>query len=80
MVENFNGIFYLIVFIVHFLGFGIYAYQMIIDNKKFAELNSFFRTLISGKIWRASPTPPPELYKSTRLIILKIVQTIELLN
>ena len=26
---------YLIVFIVHFLGFGIYAYQMIINNKNF---------------------------------------------
>ena len=35
MIEKFNGIFYLIVFIVHFLGFGIYAYQMIIDNEKF---------------------------------------------
>ena len=35
MIEKFNGIFYLIVFIVHFLGFGIYSYQMIIDNEKF---------------------------------------------
>ena len=35
MIEKFNGIFYLIVFIVHFLGFGVYAYQMIIDNEKF---------------------------------------------
>ena len=35
MIEKFNGILYLIVFIVHFLGFGIYAYQMIIDNEKF---------------------------------------------
>ena len=35
MFEKFNGIFYLIVFIVHFLGFGIYAYQMIINNKNF---------------------------------------------
>ncbi len=35
MIEKFNGIIYLIVFIVHFLGFGIYAYQMIINNKKF---------------------------------------------
>ena len=35
MIEKFNGIFYLIIFIVHFLGFGIYAYQMIIDNEKF---------------------------------------------
>ena len=35
MIEKFNGILYLIVFIVHFLGFGIYAYQMIINNKNF---------------------------------------------
>ena len=35
MIDKFNGIFYLIVFIVHFLGFGIDAYQMIIDNEKF---------------------------------------------
>ena len=35
MIEKFNGIIYLIVFVVHFLGFGIYAYKMIIDNEKF---------------------------------------------
>jgi len=35
MIEKFNGIFYLIVFIVHFLGYGVYSYQMIIDNEKF---------------------------------------------
>ena len=35
MIEKFNGIIYLIVFIVHFLGFGVYAYQMIINNKNF---------------------------------------------
>ena len=35
MIEKFNGIFYLIVFIIHFLGFGVYAYKMIIDNQKF---------------------------------------------
>ena len=35
MIEKFNGIFYLIVFIIHFLGFGVYAYKMIIDNEKF---------------------------------------------
>ena len=35
MIEKFNGIFYLILFIAHFLGFGIYAYQMIINNKNF---------------------------------------------
>jgi len=35
MIEKFNGVFNLIIFIVHFLGFGIYAYQMIINNKNF---------------------------------------------
>jgi len=35
MIEKFNGVFYLIIFIVHFLGFAIYAYQMIINNKNF---------------------------------------------
>ena len=35
MIENFNGVIYLAIFIIHFLGFGIYAYKMIIDNKKF---------------------------------------------
>ena len=33
MIEKFNGIFYLILFSIHFLGLGFYAYQMIIDNK-----------------------------------------------
>jgi len=35
MIEKFNGIIYLIIFIVHFLGFGVYAYLMIINNKIF---------------------------------------------
>ena len=37
MIDKFNGVFYLIVFLVHFIGVGIYAYQMIIGNKKFRE-------------------------------------------
>ena len=35
MIEQFNGIIYLIIFVIHFLGFGVYAYQMIINNKNF---------------------------------------------
>ena len=35
MIEKFNGIFYLILFIIHFIGFGMYSYQMIIGNQKF---------------------------------------------
>ena len=35
MIEYFNGIFYLIIFLLHFIGVGAYAYQMIINNKNF---------------------------------------------
>ena len=37
MIDKFNGVFYLIVFLVHFIGVGIYAYQMIIWNLIFRE-------------------------------------------
>ena len=37
MIEKFNGILYLILFVIHFLGTGAYAYQMIIGNQKFRE-------------------------------------------
>ena len=37
MIEKFNGAFYLILFVIHFLGVGAYAYQMIIGNQKFRE-------------------------------------------
>ena len=37
MIDKFNGIFYLIVFLAHFIGVGVYAYQMIIGNQKFRE-------------------------------------------
>tara|TARA_B100001142_G_scaffold66550_1_gene66284 strand:- start:651 stop:1064 length:414 start_codon:yes stop_codon:yes gene_type:complete len=37
MTEKFNGIFYLIIFLAHFIGVGAYAYQMIIGNEKFRE-------------------------------------------
>ena len=37
MIEKFNGIFYLIIFLIHFIGLGVYAYQLIVGNKKFRE-------------------------------------------
>ena len=37
MIEKFNGVFYLILFVIHFFGVGAYAYQMIIGNQKFRE-------------------------------------------
>ena len=35
MIEKFNGIIYLIIFLVHFIGTGVYAFQLIIGTKKF---------------------------------------------
>ena len=37
MIDKFNSIFYLIIFLIHFIGVGAYAYQMIIGNQKFRE-------------------------------------------
>ena len=37
MIEKFNGIFYLIIFLVHFIGTGVYAFQLIVGTKKFRE-------------------------------------------
>ena len=37
MIDKFNGIFYLIIFLIHFIGIGAYSYQMIIGNQKFRE-------------------------------------------
>ena len=37
MIEKFNNIFYLIIYLVHFAGVGIYAFQTIIDTKGFMK-------------------------------------------
>ena len=37
MIEKFNGIFYLIVFLAHFIGIGIYCFQTIVGTKKFMD-------------------------------------------
>ena len=37
MIEKFYGIIYLIIFLVHFIGLGVYAFQLIIGTKKFRE-------------------------------------------
>ena len=37
MIDKFNNIFYLLIFIVHFLGVGIYAFQTIVGTKSFMK-------------------------------------------
>ena len=37
MIEKFNNIFYLIIFLVHFAGIGMYAFQTIVGTKAFLK-------------------------------------------
>ena len=37
MIDKFSNIFYLIIYLVHFAGVGLYAYQTIADTKRFME-------------------------------------------
>jgi len=37
MIDKFNNIFYLIIYLVHFAGVGMYAYQTIADTKGFMK-------------------------------------------
>ena len=37
MIEKFNNIFYLIIYLIHFAGIGMYAFQTIIDTKRFMK-------------------------------------------
>ena len=60
MIEKFNGIFYLIVFIIHFVVFAVYAYQTVFATKTFldkfgiddtgAGMTRFFGSLFIGAI------------------------------
>tara|TARA_B100000945_G_scaffold296254_1_gene274379 strand:+ start:190 stop:612 length:423 start_codon:yes stop_codon:yes gene_type:complete len=35
MIEKFNNIYYLLIYVVHFAGIGIYGYQTVFQTKKF---------------------------------------------
>ena len=37
MIEKFNGIFYFVVFLAHFIGIAIYFFQTIVGTKKFMD-------------------------------------------
>ena len=37
MIEKFNGIIYLVIFIVHFLGYAFYAYRCVFGTKDFCD-------------------------------------------
>ena len=37
MSDKFNNVFYLIIYLAHFIIIGIYAYQLVFDTKKFLK-------------------------------------------
>ena len=37
MIEKFNGIFYFVVFLAHFIGIAVYCFQTIVGTKKFMD-------------------------------------------
>ena len=37
MIEKFNGIFYLVVFLAHFIGIAVYCFQTIVGTKSFMD-------------------------------------------
>ena len=60
MIEKFNGIIYLAVFIIHFIGYGVYAYRCVVGTQSFIDqygmdktgaiMTRFFGSLFIGSI------------------------------
>ena len=60
MIENFNGIIYLAIFIIHFLAYALYAYRTIFTTKAFLDqygvdvtgsiMTRFFGSLFVGAV------------------------------
>ena len=60
MIEHFNGIIYLIVFVVHFLAYAVYGYRCIASTKSFldqygvdysaATMTRFFGAMFFGSV------------------------------
>ena len=63
MIEHFNGIFYLIVFAIHFLAYAVYGYRCIVSTKAFldqygvdhsaATMTRFFGAMFFGSVLMA---------------------------
>ena len=63
MLSKFNGIFYLLVFIVHFLGYAFYAYRCIFATQSFLDqyamdktgaiMTRFFGSIFLGSVLMA---------------------------
>ena len=63
MIEHFNGLFYLIVFAIHFLAYAVYGYRCIVSTKSFldqygvdpsaATMTRFFGSMFLGSLLMA---------------------------
>ena len=63
MIEKFNGIIYLIVFLVHFVGYAFYAFRCLAGTKAFVDqygmgdgaaiMTRFFGSFIAGSVLMA---------------------------
>ena len=68
MIEKFNGIFYLAVFIIHFIGFAYYGFRCVFQTKSFldkygiddtgAGMVRFFGSIFLGSVVMAITTEP----------------------
>ena len=66
MIEKFNGIFYLAVFIIHFIGFAFYGFRCVFQTKSFldqygiddtgAVMVRFFGSIFFGSVATVSYT------------------------
>tara|TARA_B100000287_G_scaffold312809_1_gene296157 strand:+ start:64 stop:480 length:417 start_codon:yes stop_codon:yes gene_type:complete len=63
MIEKFNGIIYLIIFLVHFIAYAVYAFRCLFTTKKFVDkygmgdgaaiMTRFFGSIFVGSVLMA---------------------------
>ena len=64
MIEKFNGIIYLVIFIVHFVGYAVYAFRCVVGTKSFLDqyathesgaiMTRFFGSMFIGSLAMAT--------------------------
>ena len=63
MIDKFNGIFYLVIFLVHFIAYAVYAFRCLFMTKKFVDqygmgdgaaiMTRFFGSIFVGSVLMA---------------------------
>ncbi len=74
MIEKFNGIIYLIIFIVHFIGYAFYAYRCVFGTKAFLDQYGVDHTAVKiNKLGHTEKTSDEGIYAPGILMILSAV-------